>query len=180
MNTFDSLNTSAANSKIERNNFIIEDNEPFEVEYEILPSEGFDCLFEIDTVNVVWGSIEGDITEQTDLIDILDAKVDVTEFEQEIEDINERIDATLNNIVGSYLIGVERDNHTVTITSKTFVFEQGVASDVWTIQHNLNKRPSIHLVDSTGREFEAEKDYINDNEVVIHLDSATTGKAYLN
>lgn len=160
--------------------FIIEDNEPFEVEYEILPSEGFDCLFEIDTVNVVWGSIEGDITEQTDLKNVLDSKVDISEFEQEIEDINERIDETLNNIVGSDLIGVERDNQTVTITSKSFVFEQGVASDIWNIRHNLNKMPSIHLVDSSGREFEAEKNYISNNEVIVKLGSATTGIAYLN
>lgn len=160
--------------------FTIENNNPFELEFEVLPSNNFDCIFEINTVKVVWGGIEGDILDQTDLVNILDNKVDISEFEQEVNDINERIDATLNNIVGSDLIGVDRENQTVTLVSKTFVFEQGVANDVWTIQHNLNKRPSIHLVDSSGREFEAEKDYINDNEVVIHLDSATTGKAYLN
>lgn len=160
--------------------FIIEDNEPFEVEYEISPSEGFDCLFEIDTVNVVWGSIEGDITEQADLIELLNQKVDVTQYNEDIAEINEKIDGTLNNIVGSDLIGVERDNQTVTITSNTFVFEQGVASDTWNIQHNLNKMPSIHLVDSSGREFEAEKNYISNNQVIVNLGSATTGKAYLN
>lgn len=160
--------------------FIIEDNEPFEVEYEILPSEGFDCLFEIDTVNVVWGSIEGDITEQSDLMELFNQKVDVTQYNEDIAEINEKIDGTLNNIVGSDLIGVERDNQAVTITSKTFIFEQGIASDTWNIQHNLNKMPSVHLVDSTGREFEAVKDYISTNQVIIRLGSATTGKAYLN
>lgn len=160
--------------------FTIEENEPFEVEYNISQTEKINCIFQLNAVRVFWGGIEGNITEQTDLIELLDNKVDVSQYEQDLQDLNERIDETLNNIVGSDLIGVERENQTVTITSKTFIFEQGVASDVWTIQHNLNKRPSIHLVDSTGREFEAEKDYINDNEVVVHLESATTGKAYLN
>ena len=160
--------------------FTIEENEPFEVEYNISQTEKINCIFQLNAVRVFWGGIEGNINNQTDLIELLDNKVDVSQYEQDLQDLNERIDETLNNIVGSDLIGVERDNQTVTITSKTFIFEQGVASDVWTIQHNLNKRPSIHLVDSTGREFEAEKDYINDNEVVVHLESATTGKAYLN
>lgn len=160
--------------------FTLEQYNPFEIEYELTPATNFDCVFEINVVKVYWGSISGDITEQTDLINLLDEKVDITEFEQEVADINERIDNTLNNIEGSELIGVERENQTVTITSKTFIFEQGIASAVWDIQHNLNKRPSVHLVDSTGREFEAVKEYISNNQVIIRLDSATSGKAYLN
>lgn len=160
--------------------FTIEYDNPFEIEYEISPSTDFDCLFEINAVKVYWGSIEGNISEQTDLIDLFNQKVDIQEFEQTVDDLNERIDENLNNIIGSELIGVERDNQTVTITSKTFIFEQGIASNEWNIVHNLNKRPSIHLVDSTGREFEAVKDYINNNQVIIRLDSSTSGTAYLN
>ena len=160
--------------------FTLEQYEPFEIEYELTPATNFDCVFDINVVKIYWGGIEGNITEQTDLMDLLDEKVNITEFEQEVADINERIDNTLNNIEGSELIGVERENQTVTITSKTFIFEQGIASDVWDIQHNLNKRPSVHLVDSTGREFEAVKEYISNNQVIIRLDSATSGKAYLN
>ena len=160
--------------------FTIEENNPFEIEYELLPSEGFDCLFEISAVKVYWGDIQGEITEQTDLMELLDDKVDEEQYQQDLEELNQKIDGTLNNIIGSELIGVERDNQTVTITSKTFIFEQGIASDEWNIIHNLGKRPSVHLVDSTGREFEAVKDYISNNQVIIRLDSATTGKAYLN
>lgn len=160
--------------------FIINNNEPLEVEYTLEPSETFDCSFEIYALGVTWGNIIGNIEEQTDLINILDSKVNVSQYEQDIEEINDKIDNTLNNIEGSNLIGVERDGQTVTLTSKTFIFEQGVASDIWDIQHDLNKRPTITLVDSTGREFEAEKDYISNNRVIIHLVSATTGLAYLN
>lgn len=160
--------------------FTIEENNPFEVEYELSPSDGFDCIFEINAVKVYWGDIQGDITEQTDLMEILNDKVDIGQYEQDISEINERIDGTLNNVYGSELIEVERDNQTITLNSKTFIFEQGIASNEWNIIHNLNKRPSIQLVDSTGREFEAVKEYINNNQVIIRLDSATTGKAYLN
>ena len=160
--------------------FIINNNDPLEVEYTLEPSETFDCSFEIYASGVTWGNIAGHINEQTDLINILNSKVDTLQYEQDIEEINDKIDNTLNNIEGSDLIGVERDGQTVTLTSKTFIFEQGVASDIWDIQHDLNKRPTITLVDSTGREFEAEKDYISNNRVIIHLVSATTGLAYLN
>lgn len=159
--------------------FTISNENTINAEYSI-EQDNFDCSFEIFAFAAIWGAITGNITDQTDLMQMLDEKVDVSQYEEDIEEINERIDTTLNNIVGSDLIGVERDNQTVTIMSKTFVYEQGVASNVWDIQHNLNKRPSIHLVDSTGREFEAEKDYISDNQVIIRLESATTGLAYLN
>lgn len=62
----------------------------------------------------------------------------------------------------------------------TFVFEQGVASAVWVIEHNLNKYPTITLVDSAGVEFQARKVYDSINQVTIYLNGATTGKAYLN
>ena len=82
---------------------------------------------------------------------------------------------------GSELIEVQHiTSDILKLNSKTFIFEQGIASDVWDIVHNLNKRPSITLVDSSGRVFEAVKDYIDDNHVIVTLASATAGKAYLN
>lgn len=62
----------------------------------------------------------------------------------------------------------------------TFVFEQGVASNVWVIEHNLNKYPTITLVDSAGVEFQARKEYNSLNQVTVYLNGATTGKAFLN
>lgn len=94
--------------------------------------------------------------------------------------IEEAIEGITVDIRGSELIGVETENKVTTITSKTFVFEQGIPSTQWVINHNLNKRPSVHLVDSTGREFEAVKSYTSNNQVVISLEAATTGFAYLN
>ena len=96
------------------------------------------------------------------------------------EAIEEAIEGVTVDIRGSELIGVETENKVTTITSKTFVFEQGIPATEWVINHNLNKRPSIHLVDSTGREFQAVRKYPSNNQVIILLEAATTGFAYLN
>lgn len=66
------------------------------------------------------------------------------------------------------------------VSDKTFVFEQGVASDRWEIQHNLNKYPSVTLVDSANTQFVAQVEYIDENNCVVYMNGATKGKAYLN
>lgn len=64
--------------------------------------------------------------------------------------------------------------------ANTFVFEQGVASDTWEITHNLNKKPSVTVVDSADNVFYPAVQYINENKLVVTMNGATTGKAYLN
>lgn len=98
-------------------------------------------------------------------------------LQNQIDDITA---SAVTDIIGGSNIDVERYEGSVTINTSTFVFEQGIASDTWIINHNLNKRPSIQLVDSSGRGFEADREYTNNNQVIIHLQSATTGFAYLN
>ena len=63
---------------------------------------------------------------------------------------------------------------------KHFVFEQGVASDVWDIRHDLDKYPSVTVVDSAGNQFFPAVKYIDKNNCTVSLNGATTGKAYLN
>lgn len=63
---------------------------------------------------------------------------------------------------------------------KTFVFEQAVASDTWEITHNLGKKPSVTVVDSADNVFYPAVQYINENKLVVTMNGATTGKAYLN
>lgn len=99
---------------------------------------------------------------------------------EELAEVNNRIDTMLDNVEGSELIGVERTNQSVTITSKTFVFEQGTPSTDWVINHNLNKMPSVILTNTNGERFEAFSEYPNENQVIIRLDNAATGFAYLN
>lgn len=63
---------------------------------------------------------------------------------------------------------------------KHFVFEQGVASDTWSIEHNLNKYPSVTLVDSAGTQFQGSVEYTDENNCIVYMNGATKGKAYLN
>ena len=63
---------------------------------------------------------------------------------------------------------------------KTFVFEQGVVSDTWQITHNLNKKPSVTVVDTADNVIYPAVQYINENSCVVTFNAATKGKAYLN
>lgn len=84
------------------------------------------------------------------------------------------------DIVGSALIDVTKSGSTARISSISYMFEQGVAADTWTIEHNLNKYPSITLVDSAGTFFQAAIVYDSLNRCTVYMNAATTGRAYLN
>ncbi len=64
---------------------------------------------------------------------------------------------------------------------KTFVYQQtNAATLVWTITHNLGKRPSISIVDSAGSNVVGEVNYTSNNDLTITFSSAFKGTAYLN
>jgi len=62
----------------------------------------------------------------------------------------------------------------------TFIFEQGIASDEWVIEHNLNKYPSVTVVDSADNTVIGYVTYDNENTITIKFNAAFKGKAYLN
>ena len=62
----------------------------------------------------------------------------------------------------------------------TFVYEQAVASDTWLINHNMNKKPSITIVDSAENVVIGSETYIDENTVEIKFNGEFSGKAYLN
>lgn len=71
--------------------------------------------------------------------------------------------------------------HTLKNATGTFVHEQAIASQVWTIQHDLNKQPSIIVVDSTDKvQIPNEIIYNNENVVTVEFLGSFAGKAYLN
>ncbi|QHE96875.1 hypothetical protein LCG56_26995 [Pseudomonas cannabina pv. alisalensis] len=61
-----------------------------------------------------------------------------------------------------------------------FEFVQGLAIPVWTIPHNLNRFPSVTVVDSTGSRIEPDVKYLDANIIQITHGAAYAGKAYLN
>lgn len=62
----------------------------------------------------------------------------------------------------------------------TFIFEQGVASDEWTITHNLDNYPSVTVVDSAGSVVIGDVFYVSNAQIILEFDAPFAGKAYLN
>lgn len=94
-------------------------------------------------------------------------------------------DATINGVNALILnangtIRLSQIGTIATITSNTFIHEQRVASSIWYIQHNLDKFPSVCVVDSSGSEVICEVEYADSNNVVLIMRSPFKGTAYLN
>jgi hypothetical protein len=66
-----------------------------------------------------------------------------------------------------------------TATVSTFVFEQGVPSDTWEIDHPLGTRPTVVIVDSANNEVFGAVSYPTLNHVTISFTFAFSGTAYL-
>ena len=63
---------------------------------------------------------------------------------------------------------------------KNFVFTQSNAASTWVVTHNLNKYPSVSVVDSANTTVYGEVDYNSLNQVTITFKSAFAGKAFFN
>lgn len=86
---------------------------------------------------------------------------------------------TITNVAGENNILIEREGQSLVISSKYYVHNQSTASNVWNIQHNLNKRcPKITLVDTAGSIFYPPVNFIDENNCQIHLIGAMAGVAY--
>ena len=63
---------------------------------------------------------------------------------------------------------------------KHFIFTQETPASTWVIAHNLNKKPSVMIVDSGDNEVEGCTNYIDDNNIEVVFSKPFSGKAYLN
>tara|TARA_R100001440_G_scaffold3826_2_gene9045 strand:+ start:9459 stop:10160 length:702 start_codon:yes stop_codon:yes gene_type:complete len=63
---------------------------------------------------------------------------------------------------------------------KNFVFTQGSAASTWTVNHNLEKFPSVMVVDSGNNVVIGDITYTNTNSLTVSFSSAFSGKAYIN
>jgi hypothetical protein len=57
---------------------------------------------------------------------------------------------------------------------------QSGASSTWTVAHNLNKKPSVAIVDSSDNVIQGQVDHTSLNNLTITLSAPTSGKAYIN
>lgn len=66
------------------------------------------------------------------------------------------------------------------MVDKHYIHNQTSASATWTVIHNLNKFPTIAVIDSAGTMVIGDVNYINQNSLTISFQSAFSGKAYCN
>lgn len=64
--------------------------------------------------------------------------------------------------------------------NSTYIFTQAVAAADWYIQHDLNKYPSVTVVDSANTLVMGGVEYVSPNVVILHFSAPFSGKAYLN
>lgn len=69
-------------------------------------------------------------------------------------------------------LGIEED--------KNFIFTQYVASNLWIVEHNLNKRPSVTVVDTGENVIIGDIKYLDNNSLQIIFTYPFSGYAYLN
>lgn len=60
-----------------------------------------------------------------------------------------------------------------------FVFNQTIASNLWTINHNLGFVPNVFTQDTTGKDIEGLVEPINDHTLTISFSQPVAGTAYL-
>jgi hypothetical protein len=63
---------------------------------------------------------------------------------------------------------------------KTFLFKQQISTSVWTITHNLDKYPSVTVVDTGFTVVYGEIEYLSKNQLQITFTDPFSGEAYLN
>ena len=61
-----------------------------------------------------------------------------------------------------------------------FEFTQGVPVTTWDITHNLDKFPSITVVDTANTTVMGSYEYVTKNRVILSFSSQFAGKAFLN
>ena len=84
-------------------------------------------------------------------------------------------------INGVTLSGDQSSEELKIVEDKNFYYEHsGAASDTWVIVHNLNKYPSVSVIDSYGTEVIGEVTYDTINQITIKFRGAFKGKATLN
>lgn len=66
------------------------------------------------------------------------------------------------------------------LQTATYEHRQDAAAAVWNIAHNLNKYPSVSVVDSGNNVIYGDITYIDKNNLQIKFSAASGGKAYLN
>lgn len=102
-----------------------------------------------------------------------------------------QIQEAFNKTVVDITVTSDNENRTIILTyrdtlsiQETYKFShihnQTVSSSTWNITHNLNKYPSVSIVDASNAEVIGEVEHINDNSLTVKFSAPFSGKAFLN
>ena len=75
---------------------------------------------------------------------------------------------------------IELQSDSEITADKNYLHIQNIPSSVWNITHNLNKYPSVTVIDSAGTAVYGDIEYIDINNVRLTFSSDFSGKATLN
>jgi len=118
-------------------------------------------------VGVQWGTITGTLSNQTDLQAALNAK-------------QNNITLTTTGSAGPATLVGSTLNVPDYSASATFVYTQNTPAVTWTIQHNLNRFPSVSVVNINNLLVYGQVTYIDANNLIIEFSAGFSGKAYMN
>lgn len=102
-----------------------------------------------------------------------------------------QIAEAFNKTVVAIDITADNENRTITLTYRdslsiqdnykfSHIHNQTVSSSTWSVTHNLNKFPSVSIVDATNAEVIGEVEHVNSNSLTIKFSAPFSGKAFLN
>ena len=95
---------------------------------------------------------------------------------------------TLNSYVGYggyfLMITIAEDGVTVSPieieSDKTYVHTQSISATEWLVQHDLDKYPSVQIINSDGRVIIGEIQHTDENNLAVRFEYALTGSVYCN
>jgi hypothetical protein len=102
-----------------------------------------------------------------------------------------QIAEAFNKTVVAIDVTADNENRTITLTYRdtlsiqdsykfSHIHNQTLSSSTWNITHNLNKYPSVSVVDSSNEEVIGEVVYVNSNSLTVKFSAPFSGKAFLN
>lgn len=126
------------------------------------------------TLKMVY-SWDGNQWDQVSLSDTQLAQI-AEAFNKTVVDITVTADNENRTIILTY-----RDTLSIQETYKfSHIHNQTVSASTWSITHNLNKYPSVSIVDSSNEEVIGEVEHINSNSLTVKFSAPFSGKAFVN
>ena len=92
------------------------------------------------------------------------------------------LEYVVDTVVVAYVQGPkgEKGDQGLLGSDAHYVHTQAIPTDTWIITHNLNKRPSVAVVDSAGQLVEGEVEYTDAISLTVYFSAGFSGTAYLN